>query len=129
MKHAAVPVRHPGADGTRMMFITFPETLLHAVTGRNGYLHLSGLDVVPHERKVMVTTVGPKGAQNAGMTLMASDCGAVARAIAEAAAQADPGAREEIAAQLRAALVTIETGANEDLDDPVSDFSGGWGPR
>lgn len=110
------------------MAVEFPETILQGVLGRNGYVHFSGLEVHAMDRKVELTPVGPRGDYvKARMTLMASDCGAVARAIAEAAAKADPDVRQEIAAQLRAALVTIETRAGEDLDDVISDFSA-WRP-
>lgn len=109
------------------MNIIFPETLLNAVVGRNGELHFGGINLLPLEKRVMMTPLGHKGNQlRAGMVFMASDCGEVARALAESAVKADPGVREQVADQLRAALVAIETGANEELDDSFSDFSVGF---
>jgi hypothetical protein len=110
------------------MKVTFSETLLNAVDGRNGFFHSAGLEVSGRSRLVAITPLSSKGEPlRAGMSFLGADCGAIARAIAEAGAKADPEAREAIAAQLRAALVTLGTGTDESLDDTVSTFGRGWG--
>lgn len=107
-----------------MVEIKFREPMVHGVIGRNGYAHFGGISIHPTGKTVSLTPTGPSGNPiNAGMYLFADECGEVARAIAESAAEADPGSREKIAAQLRAALVTIESRADEPLDDDISSFS------
>lgn len=105
------------------MDIIFDEPIIGGVTGRSGAVNFAGLSVYPTGLQVSMTPLGPSGATiNAAMTLMAGDCGRVARAIAEAAAQADPTLRDELATQLRAALVAIECGAVDRPEDGISSF-------
>lgn len=105
------------------MDLTFEEPVVGGVVGRNGAVNFGGLSVLPLGAQVSLTPLGPSGsAINAAMNFLAGDCGKVARAIAEAAAEADPECREEIAAQLRAALVAVECGVAEQVDDGLSNF-------
>ena len=107
-----------------MAEIKFTETVIHGVNGRNGYSHFAGLSVHASGRQVVINPISPNGNNlNAHLNLFGSDGGRVARAIAEESAKASPESREEIAAQLRAALVTIESGADDKLDDDISSFA------
>lgn len=105
------------------MEIVFQEPVLQGVTGRNGAANFGGLQVHAFSGMVELTPTAPNGgALNSRMSLMAGDCGKVVRAIAQAAAEADPGVKEELAAQLRAALVAVECGTAAEPDDGVSTF-------
>lgn len=105
------------------MDVVFQEPVLAGVTGRNGPANFGGLQVQAFSGMVELTPTAPGGAAlNSRMSLMASDCGKVVRAIAQAAAEADPGAKEELAAQLRAALVAVECGATAEPDDGISTY-------
>lgn len=108
-----------------MVDVKFGETVIFGAMGRNGLAHMAGLTVQEFDKKVRIAPLRVDGGvMNASMMLMASDCGRIVRAIAETAVAASPADKEEIAAQLRAALVTIESGAHEALDDTVSSFEG-----
>jgi len=105
------------------MDLTFEEPVIGGVIGRSGAVNFGGLSVLPLGGQVCLTPLGPTGAAiNAAMNLLAADCGRVARAIVEAAAETSPECRDEIAAQLRAALVAVECGAADHVDDGVSNF-------
>jgi len=113
-----------------MIEIKFSEPVVSGFEGRNGLADLGGLSVSTYSKAVSLVPLSRSGAQLRGrLQILASDCGEVACAIATEAARNSPELRERIAAQLRAALVTIETAADERPDDTYVSYYPPMGGR
>jgi len=105
------------------MEIQFDEVIPHGALGRNGTADVGGISVTALGPNVSLKPLRTNGEfLRAEIRVAPESAGAVARAIAEIAAAANPDLREAIAAELRAAVVSIEGGPGMGIEDTVASY-------
>lgn len=109
-----------------MAVIEFENVMGSGYEGRNGTIDLAGVEVsrgFGRQPAVSICAVNRKGDTVAGhLHLEAASCGRIAREIAVIGANMSPERRDEIEAELKVALVTLQTMAEMPLDDELSDY-------
>ena len=109
-----------------MAVIEFENVMGSGYEGRNGTIDLAGVEVsrgFSRQPAVSISAINRKGDAVAGhLYLEAASCGKIAREIAVIGANMSPERRHEIEAELKAALVTLQTMAEMPLDDDLSDY-------
>lgn len=104
-----------------MSTIEFDDVIETGALGRNGWFRVSGAQVEATREGISIEPITGRGEiGRARIVIPQENAAEVARALIEQAIRSRPDLREAIAAELRAAVIAVEDGIGNGMEDTIS---------